>query len=72
MLDEIRTCESCGSEFKVPGKVLEAMSKEVAPGKHHPKDCPEGLDLFCPACDQEVYGPSECLSCRPKQDMQRS
>jgi hypothetical protein len=72
MHDEIRTCESCGKEFNVPGRLLEAMAKDIAPGKHHPKDCPEGLDQMCPSCEPDVYGPSECPSCRPKQDQQRS
>lgn len=40
-------------------------------GLHHPKDCPEGLDQECPSCDPDVYA-TECKSCKPKQDQQRS
>lgn len=53
-------CTSCGMPFSI-------LPKE---GRHHPKDCPEGLDQECPACDPDVYA-TECKSCRPKQDMQR-
>ena len=67
-MDEIRTCESCGASFVVTEKELE---EEKIPGyrMHLPKDCPEGLDTFCPACDPGI---TECKKCRPKQDMQRS
>jgi len=58
-------------QFKVTDKELEEC-KTPAPGMHDPKDCPDGLDSFCPACDLSVYGPEECPSCRTKQDMQRS
>jgi len=54
-------CESCGVLFlPMPRK-----------GMHHPKECPEGLDLECPSCDPEVYE-VHCKNCRVKQDGQRS
>lgn len=65
-MGEIRTCESCGQQFKVSDKELAAVPE---PGKHKPEDCPEGLDTLCPSCDP---GPEQCFGCRPKQDMQRS
>ena len=68
MGDELRTCESCGASFTVTAKELE---EEQTPGQglHSPIDCPEGLDTMCPSCD---LGITECKSCRPKTDMQRS
>jgi hypothetical protein len=62
-MSETLICSSCGKTFTFG----------VQKGMHHPKDCPEGLDQFCPGCDQEIYEvPTECKNCRPKQDMQRS
>jgi hypothetical protein len=71
MPDEIRTCMSCFTKFKVTERELEE-AKTPGRGLHHPRECPEGLDLPCPTCDMEVYGPEECKSCRIKQDGQRS
>lgn len=71
MPDEIRTCMSCFTKFKVTEKELEEC-KIPAPGHHDPSKCPEGLDQMCPACDPGVYGPDECKMCRVKQDGQRS
>lgn len=67
-MSEQRTCEACGTEFSMSDKELEE-EKILAPGRHLPADCPEGLDLCCPGCD---LGVMECKSCRPKQDGQRS
>lgn len=70
MPDEIRTCMSCFTKFKVTEKELEEC-KIPASGHHHPSKCPEGLDQMCPSCDPSVYGPDECKMCRVKQDGQR-
>ena len=70
MPDETRTCLSCFKKFTVTAKELEDC-KNPGPGLHLPSKCPEGLDLMCPFCDPDVYGPDECPMCRPKQDMQR-
>lgn len=71
-MSEERICEACGMKFKLSWQEIEDIPKAPAPGKHAPDKCPENLDLFCPACDVDVYGPSECKSCRVKQDGQRS
>lgn len=61
-MTEPQKCSSCGTLFTV----------KIPKGMHHPKDCPEALDTMCPSCYDEVYELTECASCRPKQDMQRS
>lgn len=64
------TCVSCGSSFYWTEK---EQQEAVIQGKHAAKDCPEGLDGFCPSCTQPDYDPpTECKSCRVKQDGQRS
>jgi hypothetical protein len=70
-MGETRTCESCGARFTVSDRELQ-QCRMPAPGKHHPSQCPEGLDTMCPNCDPNTCGPTECKQCRPKQDMQRS
>ena len=72
MPDEIRTCLSCFGKFKVTQQELDFAITDIAPNRHHPAKCPEGLDQACPNCEMGVYGPDECKSCRIKQDGQRS
>lgn len=67
-----RTCEACGAKFKLTWEELEELPRAVRPGMHLPSNCPENMDTFCPFCDLETEGPTECKSCRPKQDQQRS
>lgn len=68
MSGERRLCESCGAAFSVTEREIEE-EKIPAAGLHLPADCPEGLDTMCPSCDAGI---TECKSCRPKQDGQRS
>ena len=67
------TCRACGSHFIWSEKAQKTQEPVIQPGSHHPKDCPEGLDQFCPSCAYEIYEvPTECGMCRIKQDGQRS
>jgi hypothetical protein len=45
---------------------------QYSKGSHAAKDCPEGLDQFCPGCSAPEDPPLDCPSCRVKQDGQRS
>jgi len=73
MPDQKLICTACGMSFTWKLSEQDQQKVDIAPGDHHPKDCPEGLDQFCPKCAQYVYDvPTECPSCREKQDGQRS
>lgn len=63
-----RVCESCGKIFVVSGAELKE-ERILSLGRHFPVNCPEGLYQMCPSCDPGI---TECKSCRPKQDGQRS
>ena len=67
------TCRACDARFVWTEKDQQVQGSVIPDGSHHPKNCPEGGDDFCPKCAYEIYEvPTECGMCRIKQGVQRS